>query len=58
MPGYLGNKSDNKVHHLATMTPDCKIYDMKKVEQIYFTPDTLENAIKEKFTPCRYCIKS
>ena len=58
MPGYLGNKSDNKVHHLATMKQDCEIYYIIKVDQVYFTPDTLENAIKEKFTPCTHCIES
>ncbi|MFB5619664.1 MAG: hypothetical protein ACE5RP_08385 [Nitrosopumilus sp.] len=58
MPGYLGNKSDNIVHHLAEMTPDCKIVEIKKLERIYFTPDTLDEAKKEKFTSCKHCIKS
>ena len=58
MAGYLGNKSDNVVHHLAEMTPDCKIVQIKKSEKIYFIPDTLEEAIKEKFILCKYCIKS
>lgn len=58
MPGFLGNRSDNIVHHLAEMTPDCKIVQIKKSEKIYFTPDTLEEAIKEKFASCKYCIKS
>ena len=29
MPGYLGNKSDSLVHHLAAMTPDCRIVEIK-----------------------------
>lgn len=57
MPGYLGHKSANIVHHLADMTQDCKIVEIKKLEKIYFIPDTLDEAIKEKFTSCKYCIK-
>ena len=57
MAGYLGNKSDMIVHHLATMGHDCKIYYVKKEDKIFFMPDTLDQATKEKFTPCQYCIK-
>lgn len=57
MAGYLGNKSDMKVHHLAAMTPDCEIYYIRKEDRAYFVPDMLEQAIKEKFTPCEHCIK-
>jgi len=57
MAGYLGNKSNMIVHHLATMVPDCKIYYVKKEDKIYFFPDILEEAIKEKFSPCEYCVK-
>ena len=39
MPGYLGNKSDMTVHHLALMKPECKIYDVKKKDSVYFVPD-------------------
>lgn len=55
--GYLGNKSDMKVHHLAAMIPDCEIYYIKKEDRTYFVPDVLEQAIKEKFVPCKHCIK-
>jgi len=57
MAGYLGNKSDMIVHHLATMAHDCRIYYVKKGDKIYFMPDTLEQAIKEKFAPCQHCLK-
>ena len=57
MAGYLGNKSDMVVHHLATMMPDCKIYHIKKEDRAYFVPDMVEQAIKEKFTPCKFCLK-
>ena len=58
MVGYLGNKSDMVVHDLASMIPDCKIYYVKKEDKTYFVPDILEEAMKEKFSPCKYCIKS
>jgi len=45
------------VHHLATMMPNCGIYYVKKEDKIYFIPDTIEQAIKEKFTPCQHCLK-
>ena len=57
MPGYLGNRSEGIVHHLAAMTPHCKIVEIKKLDTTYFVPDTLEQAITEKFTECNYCIK-
>ncbi|MCV0372290.1 MAG: hypothetical protein K5793_01875 [Nitrosarchaeum sp.] len=55
MAGYLGNKSDMVVHHLAVMKPDCKIYCIERRDMQYFTPDTLNQAIQEKFSPCKYC---
>ncbi|NNL58242.1 MAG: hypothetical protein HKP31_02075 [Nitrosopumilus sp.] len=57
MAGYLGNKSDMIVHDLANMIPDCQIYYVKKEDKTYFVPDSLEIAIKEKFSPCQHCIK-
>ena len=58
LPGYLGNKFDMIVHHLAVMTSECKIYDIKKEESVYFVPDTLEQARKKGFVPCKHCDKS
>lgn len=58
MPGYLGNRSDGSVHHLAAMTSDCKIVEIRKSDKVYFVPDTLEQAIIEKFTQCNHCIKN
>lgn len=58
MSGYLGNKFDMIVHHLAEMTPQCKIYDIKKEDSVYFVPDILDQARKEKFVPCKYCFES
>ncbi len=58
MPGYLGNQSDRIVHHLNAMTLDCRIVEIKKPDKIYFVPNTLEQAIIEKFTQCNNCIKN
>ena len=57
LAGYLGNKFDMIVHHLAEMKPQCKIYEIKKEDSIYFVPDALEQARKEGFVPCKYCDK-
>ena len=57
MAGYLGNKSDKIVHHLTAMVPDCRIYFIKKEDRVYFDPDRLDQAVKEKFIPCTYCLK-
>jgi hypothetical protein len=56
MAGYLGNKFDMIVHHLAVMTPECKIYEIKKQDSVYFVPDILDQARKEGFAPCKYCV--
>jgi len=56
MAGYLGNKFDMIVHHLAVMKPKCKIYDIKKGDSVYFVPDILDQARKEGFVPCKYCV--
>lgn len=56
MVGYLGNKFDMIVHHLAVMMPQCKIYDIKKEDSVYFVPDMLDRARKEGFVPCKHCI--
>jgi hypothetical protein len=55
MAGYMGDKSSMVVHHLAMMSVDCKIHDVEKTNMHYFTPDVLDQAKKENFTPCRYC---
>jgi len=56
MAGYLGDKSNGIVHHLAQMTKECLIYHIKKENKIYFTPDTLSQAKNKEFVPCTYCI--
>ena len=55
MAGYMGDKSSMIVHHLAMMMPDCRIYDIKKENMLYFIPDVLDQAKKENFVPCNQC---
>jgi methylphosphotriester-DNA--protein-cysteine methyltransferase len=55
MVGYMGDKASMIVHHLARMSPECKIYDVKKENMIYFVPDTLNQAKKEGFLTCKQC---
>jgi len=56
LPGYLGNKSGMVLHHLAKMTSNCRIYDIRIENRVYFTPDTLGHARKEGFVSCKHCI--
>jgi len=55
MPGFLGDRHTNVVHHLANMKKECKIVDVKKNDKQYFDPDTLENAKSKNFSPCLLC---
>jgi len=57
MVGYLGNKLDMIVHHLAVMKAECNIYGVKKDNKHYFVPDMLDQAKKEGFASCKYCIQ-
>lgn len=56
MAGYMGDKSNMMVHHLAVMKEECNIYEVKKDNKQYFVPDILDQAKKEGFVPCKYCI--
>jgi len=55
VPGYLGNRADMIVHHLAIMKNECNIFDVKIKDRVYFAPDMLEQAIKEGYAACKYC---
>ena len=55
MPGYLGDRESMVVHNLADMKPECNIYNVQKQNKQYFTPDTIENAQKAGFSPCKFC---
>lgn len=56
MAGYLGDAKKNMVHHLAAITSECEVYYIKKQHRKYFQPDTLEQAMKEGFLSCKWCI--
>jgi hypothetical protein len=56
MPGFLGDKQNNIVHHLANMKEECQIVNIGLKDKQYFTPDTLENAKAKNFSPCKLCI--
>ncbi len=56
MIGLLGDKKTNLVHHLDNLKKECKISEMKITDRQYFTPDTLENAKSQNFSPCERCI--
>ncbi|MDH5462861.1 MAG: hypothetical protein OEW49_00940 [Nitrosopumilus sp.] len=58
MAGYMGNKIDKIVHHLAGIKVECNIYEVKKDNRQYFIPDMLHQAKKEGFAPCNHCIQS
>jgi hypothetical protein len=55
MAGYMGDKANMIVHHLARMSSDCRIFVVKKEKMIYFVPDTLDQAKKENFVICEHC---
>jgi len=56
MIGLLGNKKTKLVHHLDSLKKECKISEMEITDRQYFTPDTLENAKSQNFSPCDWCI--
>ena len=55
MPGFLGDKQNNIVHHLANMKEECQIINIGLKDKQYFDPDTLENAQAQNFSPCKLC---
>jgi hypothetical protein len=57
MPGYLGDKSSMIVHHLAVMREECNIHEIRIKDKQYFNPDSIDEAKKHGFSPCKWCIK-
>ena len=53
---YIGNGSPSKmeVHDLDNETKVCQIDEIKDI--VTFTPDTLEEAHRQGFDNCAYCI--
>ena len=58
MVGYMGDKKNMIVHNLGMMSSNCKIYQIKKEDMLYFIPDTLDQANKENFVNCDHCNES
>jgi len=53
---YIGNKRKNEVHDLDYENRNCQIDEIKTKYIVTFNPDTLEQAHREGFDNCAYCI--
>jgi hypothetical protein len=56
MVRFLGNKNKMEVHDLINEETNCQIKEIKSEHKKYFTPDTLEQARKEGFDNCAWCL--
>lgn len=54
---YLGNKNTTEVHLLANETTQCQIDEILAAgNAVRFIPDTLEEAHRNGYDNCAYCI--
>jgi len=53
---YIGNKRKKEVHDLDNEHKNCQIDEIKLEHVVTFNPDTLEQAHREGFDNCAYCI--
>ena len=57
---YIGDTSKNIVHDTPFekkyIIGDCKIDEIKEECRRTFSPDSLEQAKKEGYKPCKYCL--
>ena len=53
---YFGNKNTMEVHYLPNLKINCQINEIKSEHKKYFNPDTLDQAHREGFDNCAYCI--
>lgn len=54
---YCGNTNKMEVHDLDNETTQCQIDEIIAAGHVKtFTPDTLEEAHKESYDNCAYCI--
>ena len=53
---YYGNSSPSKmeVHHVPSETPNCQLNEIKA--GVRFVPDTLEEAHRNGYDNCAWCI--
>lgn len=56
MPQHLGNKNTKEVHDLNNKKPNCQINEIKREHRIYFNPDTLDQAHRQGYDNCAWCI--
>ena len=56
MAPFLGNRRSGEFHDLARERPGCQIAEIPPSRRVTFTPDTLEQAIREGFEPCGWCL--
>ncbi len=56
MTKFLGNTNTTEVHNLYNIQVNCQINEIKPEHKKYFNPDTLDQAHREGFDNCAYCI--
>jgi uncharacterized protein len=57
MPRYLGNAGTTQFHDLSRVRPQCQVARVVAGgRDRYFTPDTVEQALRQGFEPCWFCI--
>ncbi|MDO8641813.1 MAG: hypothetical protein Q7R33_09830 [Nitrosarchaeum sp.] len=52
----MGNKNKKEVHYLPKQTTNCQINEIKPEHKKYFSPDSLDQAHREGFDNCAYCL--
>jgi phage baseplate assembly protein W len=53
---YLGNTNSNEFHDLTRRKSQCQIAAILPVHRKTFVPDSIEQAIREGYEPCAYCV--
>ena len=53
---YFADSSTKIVHDLNLATKECMIGQVEIKNKKYFVPDTLEQAHKEGYVNCKYCL--
>ena len=56
MPRFLGNSNTKEVHDLTRTETNCQIPEILPEHKVWFTPDTLQQAHREGYDNCAYCL--
>jgi hypothetical protein len=57
VPRYLGNRESNEFHDRSRERPQCQISEIiAHHHETFFDPDTWEQAVREGFEPCFFCV--